>query len=124
MIWDRKSILTTIGFFGGAIFVALAACMVLDWFGGDKATLLNREEAARLAREEGCKCHQVRPSTVAGAKYPKKEVYVCNCPPARRQKTGANLKRQSKAPEEKPAPDDHALHPASGGGSSAIKESL
>ncbi|XP_077523840.1 uncharacterized protein LOC144134904 [Amblyomma americanum] len=97
MIWDRKSILTTIGFFGGAIFVAQAACMVLDWFGGDKVTLLNREEAARLAREEGCKCHQVRPSTVAGANNPRKEAYVCNCPPATGQKTGANLKTQSKA---------------------------
>ncbi|XP_077523223.1 uncharacterized protein LOC144134121 [Amblyomma americanum] len=102
MVWDRKSILITVGFFGGVIVVAWAAFTLVSRLGGNKMILLTREEAARLVRERGCKCRKARNPSVTGTGRPRKEDYVCNCPPPGKHKP--KVKTKAKAPAKKSAP--------------------
>ncbi|XP_077537926.1 uncharacterized protein LOC144150020 [Haemaphysalis longicornis] len=86
MIWDRKSIMITVGFFASVIIVAWAACSAFNWVGGSKVIMLTRDEAAKMVRERGCKCRKARSGMLPGTGRPKAENYVCNCPPAGKAK--------------------------------------
>ncbi|XP_037577300.2 uncharacterized protein LOC119459753 [Dermacentor silvarum] len=126
MIWDNKSILLTVGFFAGALLVAWAAFSVFTWLGGNnRMILLSREEAARMVRERGCKCRKARSPSISGIGVPRKEDYLCSCPPSGKIKTkGRRLLKKKIVSTPTPAGKPEKKVPASTPDVSGIKESL
>ncbi|XP_065289901.1 uncharacterized protein [Dermacentor albipictus] len=126
MIWDTKSILLTVGFFGGALLFAWAAFTVFTWLGGNnRMILLSRDEAARMVRERGCKCRKARSPTVSGNGVPRKEDYVCNCPDSSKIKSKGKRRLKKKIVSTPiPSAEPEKKAPASRPDVPGIKESL
>ncbi|XP_065295055.1 uncharacterized protein [Dermacentor albipictus] len=94
MPWDRKSTLTTLGFFGGVVLFAVVVAVLLSKIGPSKGAAragMLHDDPIERARQIGCQCTPAARTPIGPGERP----YYCVCPKSK-PSGGTQSKHSSK----------------------------